>query len=170
MAERHGGGSRVNGDLRPVATNRRARHEYWIEETHEAGIALTGTEVKSLREGHVNLADAFARVDRGEAWLHHLHISPYEHGNIQNHDPMRARKLLLHKREILRLGSRVQQRGYTLVPLRIYFRNGVAKIELGLARGRHTYDKRERIAEREAARRIARALGAREGRPLRRAR
>jgi len=151
-----------DGDLRPVATNRRARHEYWIEETHEAGIALTGTEVKSLRAGHVNLADAFARVEGGEAWLHHLHISPYEQGNIQNHDPMRTRKLLLHKREILRLGARVQQRGYTLVPLRIYFRRGVAKVELGLARGRHTYDKRERIAERDAERRIARALGARD--------
>jgi SsrA-binding protein len=163
MAQPSGGaGPGSNGDLRPVATNRRARHEYWIEETHEAGIALTGTEVKSLRAGHVNLADAFARVEGGEAWLHHLHISPYEQGNIQNHDPMRTRKLLLHKREILRLGARVQQRGYTLVPLRIYFRRGVAKVELGLARGRHTYDKRERIAERDAARRIARALGARD--------
>jgi SsrA-binding protein len=157
VAEKNG-----DGDLRVVATNRRARHEYWIEETHEAGIALTGTEVKSLRAGHVILGDAFARVDRGEAWLLHLHISPYEQGNIQNHDPMRTRKLLLHKREIMRLGARVQQRGYTLVPLRLYFRNGVAKVELGLARGRHTYDKRERIAERDAERRIARSLGARD--------
>jgi SsrA-binding protein len=152
-----------DGELRLVATNRRARHEYWIEETHEAGIALTGTEVKSLRAGHVILADAFARVDRGEAWLFHLHINPYEQGNIQNHDPMRTRKLLLHKREIARLGARVQQRGYTLVPLRIYFRRGIVKVELGLARGRHTYDKRERIAERDADRRIARARGARDG-------
>jgi SsrA-binding protein len=152
-----------DGELQLVATNRRARHEYWIEETHEAGIALTGTEVKSLRAGHVILADAFARVDRGEAWLFHLHINPYEHGNIQNHDPMRTRKLLLHKREIARLGARVQQRGYTLVPLRIYFRRGIVKVELGLARGRHTYDKRERIAERDAERRIARALGTRDG-------
>jgi SsrA-binding protein len=157
VAEKNG-----DGDLRVIATNRRARHEYWIEETHEAGIALTGTEVKSLRAGHVILGDAFARVDRGEAWLLHLHISPYEQGNIQNHDPMRTRKLLLHKREIMRLGARVQQRGYTLVPLRLYFRNGVAKVELGLARGRHTYDKRERIAERDAERRIARSLGARD--------
>ena len=150
-------------ELRPIATNRRARHEYWIEEAHEAGIALTGTEVKSLRAGHVILGDAFARIDGGEAWLLHLHISPYEQGNIQNHDPMRPRKLLLHKREITRLAARVQQRGYTLVPLRLYFRNGVAKVELGLARGRHTYDKRERIAERDAERRIARSLGARDG-------
>jgi SsrA-binding protein len=157
VAEKNG-----DGDLRVIATNRRARHEYWIEETHEAGIALTGTEVKSLRAGHVILGDAFARVDRGEAWLLHLHISPYEQGNIQNHDPMRTRKLLLHKREIMRLGARVQQRGYTLVPLRLYFRNGVAKVELGLARGRHTYDKRARIAERDAERRIARSLGARD--------
>ena len=157
MAEKDG-----DADLHVVATNRRARHEYWIEETHEAGIALTGTEVKSLRAGHVILGDAFARIDRGEAWLLHLHINPYEQGNIQNHDPMRTRKLLLHKREIARLGARVQQRGYTLVPLRLYFRNGVAKVELGLARGRHTYDKRERIAERDAERRIARSLGARD--------
>lgn len=152
----------ADADLHVIATNRRARHEYWIEETHEAGIALTGTEVKSLRAGHVIVGDAFARIDNGEAWLLHFHISPYEQGNIQNHDPMRARKLLLHKREIARLGAAVQQRGYTLVPLRIYFRRGVAKVELGLARGRHTYDKRERIAERDAQRRIARALGARE--------
>jgi SsrA-binding protein len=146
---------------RTVITNRRARHEFWIEETHEAGIALTGTEVKSLRGGRANLSDAFARVDRGEVWLHNLHISPYPQGNIRNHEPLRSRKLLLHKREILRLLARTAQKGYTLIPLRIYFRHGVAKVELGVARGRHLYDKRERIAERDAARRIARALGAR---------
>jgi len=144
-----------------VATNRRARHEYWIEETHEAGVALTGTEVKSLREGRANLSDAFARVERGEVWLHHLHISPYAQGNIHNHDPLRTRKLLLHRREILRMQAKTDQKGYTLVPLRLYFRRGVAKIELAVARGRHVYDKRERIAERDAERRIARALGAR---------
>ncbi len=151
-----------------VVTNRRARHEFWIEETYEAGIALTGTEVKSLRRGRANLTDAYGRVDDGEVWLHHLHISPYEQGNIHNHDPLRARKLLLHKREILRLQSSTAQKGYTLIPLRIYFRRGVAKVEIGVARGRHLYDKRERIAERDAARRIARALGARRpraGRP-----
>ncbi len=154
--------------VRTVATNRRARHEFSIEEAYEAGIALTGTEVKSLREGRANLADAYARVERGEVWLHRLHISPYAQGNIHNHDPLRPRKLLLHRREILRLGSRVSQQGYTLVPLRIYFRHGIAKVELGVARGRHLYDKRERIAEREAERRIARALGARGGRAPRR--
>jgi SsrA-binding protein len=153
--------------ITPIATNRRARHEFWIEETHEAGIALTGTEVKSLREGRANLQDAFARVDNGEMWLHHLHISPYAQGNIHNHDPLRARKLLLHRREILRLKDRTDRKGYTLVPLRLYFRRGVAKVELGVARGRHLYDKRERIAERDAERRIARNLGARNPRPRR---
>lgn len=147
--------------VKPVATNRRARHEFWIEETHEAGIALTGTEVKSLREGRANLVDSFARVDRGEVWLHHLHISPYAQGNIHNHDPLRTRKLLLHRREILRLKTKTDQKGYTLVPLRLYFRRGVVKVELAVARGRHLYDKRARIAEREAERRIARNLGAR---------
>jgi len=153
---------------RSVVTNRRARHEYWIEESHEAGLALTGTEVKSLRAGRANLQDAYARVQDGEAWLYHLHISPYEQGNIHNHDPLRTRKLLLHRREIVRLGQRAEQKGYTLVPLKLYFRNGVAKVELGVARGRREYDKRERIAERDAERRIARALGARTPRPSRR--
>ena len=147
--------------IKPVATNRRARHEYWIEETYEAGIVLTGTEVKSLREGRVSLADAFARVDGDELWLHHLHINPYAQGNIHNHDPLRPRKLLLHRREILRLKAKTDQKGYTLIPLRLYFRRGIVKIELAVARGRHLYDKRERIAEREAERRIARNLGAR---------
>jgi SsrA-binding protein len=147
--------------MKPVATNRRARHEYWIEETYEAGIVLTGTEVKSLREGRVSLADAFARVDGGELWLHHLHINPYAQGNIHNHDPLRTRKLLLHRREILRLKAKTDQKGYTLIPLRLYFRRGIVKVELAVARGRHLYDKRERIAEREAERRIARNLGAR---------
>ena len=153
--------------IKPIAANRRARHEFWIEETHEAGIALTGTEVKSLRDGRANLQDAFARVDGGEMWLYHLHISPYAQGNIHNHDPLRARKLLLHRREILRLKDRTDRKGYTLVPLRLYFRRGVAKVELGVARGRHLYDKRERIAERDAERRIARNLGARTPRPRR---
>jgi len=147
--------------IKPVAINRRARHEFSIEETHEAGLVLTGTEVKSLREGRVSLADAFARVDGGEVWLHHLHISPYAQGNIHNHDPLRTRKLLLHRREILRLRSKTDRKGYTLVPLRLYFRHGVAKVELAVARGRHLYDRRDRIAEREAERRIARNIGAR---------
>lgn len=154
-------GPRDGAGTRAVATNRRARHDYWIEESHEAGIVLTGTEVKSLRQGRANLSDAFARVEGGEVWLHQFHISPYDQGNIHNHDPLRTRKLLLHRREILRLQARVIQKGYTLIPLRVYFRNGVAKVELAVARGRRQYDKRERIAERDAERRIARALGAR---------
>ena len=148
-------------EMKPVATNRRARHEYWIEEAHEAGIVLTGTEVKSLREGRVSLIDSFARVEGDEVWLHHLHISPYAQGNIHNHDPLRTRKLLLHRREIIRLKAKTDQKGYTLIPMRLYFRRGVVKVELAVARGRHLYDKRERIAEREAERRIARNLGAR---------
>ncbi len=153
-------GGKAEG-VRAVVTNRRARHDYWIEESLEAGIALTGTEVKSLRQGHANLSDAFARVESGEVWLHQFHISPYPQGNIQNPDPLRSRKLLLHRREILRLHSRAVQKGYTLIPLRVYFRNGVAKVEIAIARGRRQYDKRERIAEREAERRMARALGER---------
>lgn len=143
---------------RLVATNRKARHEYHIEETVEAGLVLTGTEVKSLRAGRASIQDAFARVEDGEVWLDHMHIPPYEAGNIFNHDPLRRRKLLLHRREVDRLTGRVQQKGYTLVALRLYFRGGLAKVELGLARGKRQYDKRAAIAEREAARRIERAV------------
>jgi SsrA-binding protein len=160
-------GATQDAGTKSVATNRRARHEFWIEETHEAGIVLTGTEVKSLREGRANLSDAFARVVGDEVWLHHLYINPYAQGNIHNHDPLRTRKLLLHHREILRLRTKTDQKGYTLVPLRLYFRRGVVKVELAVARGRHLYDKRERIAERDAERRIARNLGARTPRPRR---
>ena len=154
-------GTAEEQEVKPVAVNRRARHEFWIEETYEAGLVLTGTEVKSLREGRVSLVDAFARVDGGEVWLHHLHINPYAQGNIHNHDPLRTRKLLLHRREVLRLRAKTDQKGYTLVPLRLYFLRGVAKVELAVAKGRHLYDKRERIAERDAERRIARNIGAR---------
>jgi len=163
-------GGKSGDGLRAVATNRRARHDYWIEESFEAGIALTGTEVKSLRQGRANLSDAFARVQNGEVWLHQMHINPYAQGGIANHEPLRTRKLLLHRREILRLQTRGVQKGFTLVPLRVYFRHGVAKVELAIARGRRQYDKRERIAEREAERRIARALGKRARGPGRRER
>jgi len=141
-----------------VATNRKARHEYHIEETHEAGLVLTGTEVKSLRAGRASIQEAFARVEDGEVWLYHMHIPPYEAGSIFNHDPLRRRKLLLHRREVDRVQGRVQQKGYTLIPLRLYFRRGLAKVELGVARGKRQYDKRTAIAEREADRRIARAV------------
>lgn len=143
---------------RLIATNRRARHEYHIEEAVEAGLALTGTEVKALRQGRVTMGDAYARVQQGEVWLHHLHIPPYEAGNIFNHEPMRPRKLLLHRREIQRMAGKAEQKGYTLVPLRLYFSRGVVKVELALARGKKLYDKRTAIEEREARRATERAV------------
>ncbi|HET8580526.1 MAG TPA: SsrA-binding protein SmpB [Nitrospiraceae bacterium] len=148
-----------------VATNRKAFHDYAIEEKLEAGIVLKGTEVKSLREGQVNLRDSYASVDRGELVLHHCHISPYSHGNIMNHDPIRPRKLLLHRKEVNKLLGKIQQKGLTLVPLRIYFSpRGLAKVELALARGKRQYDRREAIKQREAGREVARAMkGTRRG-------
>jgi len=147
---------------RLLASNRKAYHEYHIEETVEAGIALTGTEAKSARAGRINLADAHARVERGEVWLYNMHIAPYEHGNRWNHEPTRRRKLLLHRREIDYLAGRVRQRGYTLIPLRVYLKGPWIKVELGVARGKRQYDKRRDMAEREARRRIQRALRGRE--------
>ncbi len=141
-----------------IAENRKARHDYHIEETIEAGIALQGTEVKSLRLGRVNLRDSFARVQNGEVFLHGVHISPYEQGNRFNHDPLRVRKLLLHKREIRRLAAKVQEQGYTLVPTKLYFKNGKCKVELALAKGKKLYDKRDSIAKREAERRARQAV------------
>jgi len=142
-----------------VATNRKAFHDYHIEEKLEAGIVLKGTEVKSLREGQVNLRDSYASVDHGEVVLHHCHISPYSHGNIMNHDPIRPRKLLLHRKEINKLLGKTQQKGLTLVPLRIYFSpRGLAKVELALARGKRQYDRREAIKQREAGREVERAI------------
>lgn len=128
-----------------VATNRKARHEYEVLDTFEAGLVLRGPEVKSLREGKVGFQDAFARVEGGEVWLHSLHISPYEQANRFNEDPLRPRKLLLHRQEILRLIGKVEEKGLTLIPLTIYFRRGYAKVTLALARGRKTYDKREKL-------------------------
>ncbi len=141
-----------------VATNRRARHEYHIEEAFEAGLVLTGTEVKALRTGRASLAEAYARVEGGEVWLHHLHIPPYDAGNIFNHEPLRRRKLLMHRRQIARLEARAAQKGYTMVPLRLYFSRGRAKVEIALARGKKLYDKREAIGAREAGREAQRAL------------
>jgi SsrA-binding protein len=151
--------SQERGD-RTVATNRRARHEYEILETIEAGLVLRGTEVKSLRLGQVNFKDAYATVRHGEAWLLGCHISPYSHGTDANHDPERDRKLLLHRREINRLAGKVAERGLTLVPLRIYFKGGRAKLELGLARGKKLHDKRAALREREARREMDRAVRA----------
>lgn len=145
---------------RTIATNRRARHEYEILETIEAGLALRGTEVKSLRAGQVNFKDSYATIRNGEAWLLGCHISPYSHGTDANHDPERDRKLLLHRREIQRLTGKVAERGLTLVPLRLYFKNGRAKLELGLARGRKLHDKRSAIREREVRREMDKAARA----------
>ena len=140
-----------------VAVNRRARHEYAVEETLEAGIALTGTEIKSIRAGRVNLAEAYARIERGEAWLIGAHIAPYEQGNRNNHEPTRTRKLLLHRDQIAELVGRTQAKGFTLVPLKLYIRNGMAKLEIGIARGKKAYDKRRTIAERDARRELERS-------------
>ena len=141
-----------------IAQNKKAYHDYFIEETFEAGIVLSGTEVKSLRQGRVNLKDSHAAVHRGELFLYGMHISPYEQGNIYNKDPLRTRKLLMHKREIDKLYGLVKQDGYSLVPLSLYFKDGRAKLELALARGKKLYDKREDAARKAAKRDIERAL------------
>ena len=142
-----------------VATNRKAFHDYAIEEKLEAGIVLRGTEVKSLREGKVNLRDSYASVDHEEVILHNCHITPYSHGNIMNHDPLRPRKLLLHRKEISKLLGKTQQKGLTIVPLRIYFSpRGKAKVEIALAKGKKQYDRRETIKTREAGREVERAM------------
>ncbi|HMK92639.1 MAG TPA: SsrA-binding protein SmpB [Thermoleophilia bacterium] len=145
-------------DTRPIAANRKAFHDFFIEDKLEAGIALVGTEVKSLREGRVNLRDAYAEIRGGEVYLVGVHISPYEQGNVWNHDPLRERKLLLHGHEIARLQQKINERGYTLVPTRLYFRGSRVKVELGLARGKKQYDKRADLARRDAERDIQRAL------------
>jgi SsrA-binding protein len=139
-----------------VVTNRKALHEYFIIDRFEAGIALKGTEVKSLRQSNANLQDGYALIRNGEVWLIGMHISPFEKGNINNHDPKRDRKLLLHKQEIRRLLGKIAEKGLTLVPLRVYFKNNIVKIELGIARGKKSYDKREAIKERETKRQIQR--------------
>jgi SsrA-binding protein len=150
---------RTEASEKVVATNRKAFHDYFIEERYEAGIMLQGTEVKSLREGRVNLQDSYASVRGDEVYLHQCHISPYSHGNIMNHDPTRVRKLLLHKTEIHKLLGKTQQKGLTLIPLRIYFsKRGYAKVELGLAKGKRRYDRRETIKTREAGREVQRAI------------
>ena len=141
-----------------IAQNRRARRDYHVLERHEAGIELQGTEVKSLRQGHITLKDSYADLENGELFLLNAHINPYEQGNIHNHDPERPRRLLMHKREILRLGARVDERGLTLVPLRVYFKQGRAKVELGLCKGKHTVDKRDAIRERDIQRETEREM------------
>jgi SsrA-binding protein len=141
-----------------IARNRRARFDYHIDDTVEAGLVLTGTEVKSLRAGRASLGDGFGQITDGEAWLHNVHIPEYTLGTWTNHEPRRTRKLLLHRKEIERLETATRERGSTLVPLSLYFKDGRAKVEIGLARGKHTYDKRHALAERDAAREVDRAL------------
>lgn len=141
-----------------IAQNRKALHDYAIEDRLEAGICLTGTEVKSVREGRVNLRDSYVIIKNHEAYMLNCHISPYSHGNIMNHDPLRTRKLLLHRREIDKLLGKTNQKGYTLIPLRMYFKGPHIKVEIGLARGKREFEKREAIKEREAKQAIARAM------------
>jgi len=147
--------------IKIIAQNRKARHEYEILQTLEAGIALLGSEVKALRNGRVNLGDSYAEFKRGEIWLVKMHIGPYEMANRQNHDPFRTRKLLLNRREIRKLEPKLDEGGRTLIPLKIYFKHGLVKVEIALARGKKLYDKREDKAKRDAARQIARITGRR---------
>ncbi len=146
------------GEGKVIAQNRKANHDYFIEETYEAGIVLQGTEIKSIRAGRVNLKDAFARIHRGEVFLYNMHISPYEQGNRFNHDPLRTRKLLLQRKQINKLIGLTQQQGYSLVPLKIYIKNGFAKVLIGLGKGKKKYDKREDLKQKQAKRDIERAM------------
>jgi SsrA-binding protein len=150
------------GNDATIAVNRQALHDYAIEERFEAGLALTGTEVKSIRGGRVSLREGYVRVINGEGWLEGVHVPKYEHGTYQNHEPTRPRKLLMHRAQLHELGIKSQAQGYTLVPLRLYFRDGRAKLEVALARGKRQYDKRQSIAERESKREIARELRSRD--------
>lgn len=145
-------------EFKTVAQNKKAFHDYFVIESYEAGIELFGTEVKSIRQGKINLKDAWCGIDNGEIFVHGMHISPYEHGNIFNKDPIRVRKLLMHKSEINRLFGQTKQQGYTLIPLSAYFKKGKVKIQVGLCKGKKSYDKRESIAQKTAQRDVQRAL------------
>ncbi len=145
-------GAKDKPSARIVSDNRRARHEYDLIEVFEAGIALVGTEVKSLRQGKANLKDSFARVENGELWLYNCHISPYDHGNRFNHDPLRKRRLLMHRRQILKIKSNLNEKGLTLIPLKMFFKGNWAKVDLALAKGKQLYDKRQSIQKRETKR------------------
>ena len=144
--------------IKLIANNKKAYHDYFIEDTYEAGVSLHGTEVKSLRMGKCSVKEAFIRIERGEVFVYGMHISPYEHGNIFNKNPLRDRKLLLHKKEIAKLIGLTKQKGYSLVPTSIYFKGSFVKIELGIGKGKKLYDKREDIAKKDAERKINRAL------------
>jgi len=144
--------------IKIVSENRKAFHDYFIDDRVEAGIILTGTEIKSIRNGKVNLKDSYARIKNGEVWVYQMHISPYEQGNRYNHDPLRPRKLLLHSSEINKLVGKIQLQGLTLLPIKMYLKNGMAKVELAVGQGKKNYDKRQVLAEREGKRDIERAL------------
>lgn len=144
--------------IKVIAQNRKAFHDYFVEERYECGLVLYGTEVKSIRQGRVNLKESWAQIRKGEIWVEGMHISPYEQGNIFNRDPLRAKKLLMHHNEILKLDGLVSRQGYTLVPLEIYFKDGRAKLQLGLCKGKHEHDKRDTMAKRDADRDIQRAV------------
>lgn len=144
--------------IKQVAANRKALHEYFIEDTVEAGIVLTGTEIKSVRAAGVNLRDGFVMIRSGEAWLLNVHIAPYDFGNRENHEPRRERKLLLHRQELRKLQGKVSERGWTIVPLKMYLKDGRAKVEIALVRGKRLYDKRDAVAERDADRELRRTL------------
>jgi SsrA-binding protein len=146
------------GEGKQVAQNKKAYHDYFIEETYEAGIVLQGTEIKAVRAGKLNLKDSFAKIERGEVFLHNAHISPYEQGNRYNHDPLRTRKLLLHRKQISKLIGETKETGYTIVPLKVYLKNGFAKVLIGLGRGKKQFDKREDLKKKEAKRDIERAF------------
>ncbi|MBF0776949.1 SsrA-binding protein [Streptococcus azizii] len=150
----------AKGEGKVLAQNKKARHDYSIVDTIEAGLVLTGTEIKSIRAGRMNLKDGFAQIRKGEAWLNNVHIAPYDEGNIWNQDPTRTRKLLLRKKQILALENEVKGTGMTLVPLKVYLKDGFAKVLIGLAKGKHDYDKRESIKRREQNRDIARTMKA----------
>ncbi|WP_243387815.1 SsrA-binding protein SmpB [Bacillus kexueae] len=145
-----------------VSQNKKANHDYFIEETYEAGLVLQGTEIKSIRLGRVNLKDAFARIEKGEVFLHNMHISPYEQGNRYNHEPLRTRKLLLNRKEINKLIGATKEEGYSLVPIKLYLKNGFAKVLIGLGKGKKKYDKREDLKKKEAKREIERAFSQRQ--------
>lgn len=144
--------------IKPLVQNRRARHDYFVEETYECGMELKGTEVKSIRQGRANLKESYARVRDGEVFVDGMHISPYEQGSIFNTDPLRPKRLLLHKSEIRKLQSQVSRQGYTLIPLQLYLKNGLVKLELGVCRGKQLHDKRDAVAEADALRDIERAM------------
>ena len=144
----------AKGSVRVIASNKKARHDYFIEDTYEAGIVLHGTEVKSLRQGHCSIKESFVRIDNGEVIIYGMHINPYEKGNIFNKDPLRVRKLLLHKCEIMKLNGKIAEKGYTLMPLQVYFKGSLVKVQIGLARGKKLYDKRADIAKKDQRREL----------------